>query len=366
MLQRVQEVGLELDCTTCLESFGTELARRSETNRMARLSQALDDALPEEGQPINVEQFAHVISASNTLQGAHLATSVSQSVVGKCNTYMDWLMNSADIIDDRTITNTLSDIVNICEESVSQSLLAKKLSAYASSQELHLAVMQFRGLGDTLQAQVDGLGSSYAIVTRILCAQRDVQKKLSDKEVKASLERVAQLSLAVDETVKLIDDAIRTPLESKLAELLDGVSGWAGGAAEGKVWHSDLESYTLECLLDKAKETVMKSKIADFKSSCDAIVEAKARLKSTLEFFGHDPTSFLWLIQRAEKTEATLCITHVEGLLCALYLGDETGKPLKTKTHGIQRMCKKSLKCIKWEQIHPILLERAEKATKLK
>lgn len=70
------------------------------------------------------------------------------------------------------------------------------------------------------------------------------------------------------------------------------------------------------------------------------------------------------IIATAASVKNSLSLSHIEGLLCALYASNATSEDKKTKTHSIKRMTK-SLGAT-WGSIYKPLKSRASSALQLK
>lgn len=112
--------------------------------------------------------------------------------------------------------------------------------------------------------------------------------------------------------------------KDSLMERLTGAEQWAGGGAQGEVWHSSLDTgAALEVALQCAKKSLMQRKPDEYDRARSQIDASFSEYKEVCDMFSlaTEPD----VDATTQKVQLRLSISHCEGLLVALFanVGDD-------------------------------------------
>eukprot|EP00972_Heterocapsa_arctica_P099785 14719797-Heterocapsa_arctica.AAC.1 len=149
-------------------------------------------------------------------------------------------------------------------------------------------------------------------------------------------------------------------MQAKLANMIASAEPWARGGPDGSCWFSEAKDHSdIAEVLAIGSKTVCARTVTVYQSTRDQMDIVLKKLVETSALF----TTMVGEEFKAKATSMMndLALSHIEGLLIALYTSNFQKEVMKTKTHGIKKLVKAPLK---WAMVHEALRARADRAVK--
>jgi hypothetical protein len=249
-------------------------------------------------------------------------------------------------------------LLQMCPDSAGTEGLRRQITVLAAGGKVQEALATHRRLGDDVYGRVmnDEANATIAVLLQKRLLFLKGMQEITE-EPPACLTTLVQ---EVDQHVEEVTQATLTPMQAKLANMIASAEPWARGGPDGSSWFSEAKDNSdIAEVLAIGSKTVCARPVTVYQSTRD---QMDIVLKKLVE------TSALFTTMVAEdgKTMATnmmndLALSHIEGLLIALYTSNFQKEVMKTKTHGIKKLVKAPLK---WAMVHEALRARADRAIK--